>query len=274
MRRSQALVLSSLVGMSLMTTGCVEMWGRAKFERDIEVVFLLPPGSGVSTTTKNGSITLADMPRDDVLVRAHVRATTQERADLVEIVGTADAGWLEIKAVWPEVRKGSEGVSFEIDAPGGRAVRADTGNGGVTITGFAGGADAETSNGKIHVEGHDGPISADTSNGAVTILGAIGVVDAETSNGTVRVELADDGTGPVRIGTSNGSVALVVGPGFVGQISADTSNGKIGVLDETAGGRASLIRDRKTSKLVQVGEGDAESRVDTSNGTVVVTVRD
>lgn len=274
MRRSQASVVSSLVGMSVITTGCVSTWERARFDRDIEVVLLLPAGLGVSAEAHNGSITIGEASRDDVLVRAHVKAVTQERADLVEIAGSASSGWLEIRAVWPERRRSNEGVSFVIDAPGGRAVRADTANGAVRITGFAGGAAVETSNGAVRIEGHDGPIRADTSNGGITVLGATGAVDADTSNGGVRVELAAGGTGPVRIDTSNGAVVLVVGPGFSGRIDADTSNGVVRVVDESGEGRTRLVRDRRASKLVEVAGGGAASWVDTSNGSVEITVRD
>ncbi len=274
MTRTQVLVISSMVGMGFLAGGCGSIFQQARFEREIEVVFLLPPGAGVSAFCTNGAITLAEAPRDDVLIRALVKAVSQERADLVEIVGSVEAGWLEIKAVWPEVRKGNEGVSFHIDAPGGRGVRASTSNGAITITGFAGGAEADTSNGAVQIEGHDGVIRADTSNGKITVLGATGAVTADTSNGKVRVELADAGTGPVQIGSSNGAVVLIVGPGFAGRIDAETSNGSIQVLDEASTGRMTLIEDRKKSKVVQVGESDAKSIVETSNGSVKITVRD
>ncbi|VAX36295.1 hypothetical protein MNBD_PLANCTO03-550 [hydrothermal vent metagenome] len=277
MTRTQVLVVSLMVGVGaagLCATGCGSVWQQARFEREIEVQFLLPPGSGVSVVATNGSITLAEAARDDVLVRAVVKAVSQERAEAVEIVGTANAGWLEVKAVWPEARKGNEGVSFVIDAPGGRMVRADTSNGAITITGFAGGAEADTSNGAVSIEGHEGPIVAETSNGKITVLGATERVEADTSNGTVRVELADEGSGPVLIDTSNGSVVLVVGPGFAGQIKTETSNGSIQVSDEAAGERVRLVTDEKKSKVVQVGEGETESVVDTSNGSVTITIHD
>lgn len=277
LRRPQALVIAAavgVVGMGFVLSGCGSVFAQARFERDISVQFLLPAGSGISVIAKNGSITLAEKQRDDVLVVAHVKAVTQERADAVEIVGSIDSGWLEIKAVWPEARKGNEGVSFAVDGPGGRAVKADTSNGSITITGFAGGVDADTSNGAVRIEEHEGPIVVETSNGRITVLGATEAVDADTSNGKVRVELADEGYGPVRIDTSNGGVMLLVGPGFAGRIDADTSNGKITLLDEAAAGRVTLTEDGKKSKVVQVGESETESVVDTSNGSVTITVQD
>ena len=269
MRRNRVLLAAVSAGVMAVAAGCGTSWRQARFERDVELTILHPAGSGVGATTANGAVRLTEAARDDVLVRARIRATTQERADAVAIVGEDEGGWLEVRAVWPEVRKGSEGVSFEIDAPGGRMVRAETGNGAVTITGFAGGAEVETSNGAVRVESHDGPVDARTSNGRVTILAAAGPVRADTSNGAVRVELTDTANGPLDIDTSNGAVTLIVGPGFTGRIDADTSNGSV----RASGARIVSASGSKTHKVVQVGEGGEDSTIETSNGSVEIEVR-
>jgi hypothetical protein len=272
MRIVKPLSFLLIAGCSFGTSGCLEVWEQARFTRDVEVTFLLPPGSGVAATTQNGAIDLAEAQRDDVLVRAHVRATSQERADAVQIVADTDEPeWLEISVVWPTERKSSEGVSFVIEAPGGRPVRASTGNGELVLTGFSGGAHLSTSNGAVTATGHDGAVRADTSNGAITIVGATGAVDAETSNGEVRVELADHSAGPVELDSSNGAITLVVGPGFAGKISADTSNGAVNLSGEQ--GSVQQLSGERGSRTVQIGEGGAESRVETSNGQIHITVR-
>lgn len=260
--------LSACAVVSL--AGCASSWRQARFERDVEVAFPISAGTGVSATTDNGGVRMTEVARNDVLVRAHIRATSQERADAVEIVGHDDSGWLEVRVVWPPQRGPGEGVSFEIDGPGGRPVRADTGNGGVRVTGFAGGATLRTSNGEVWVERHVGPIDAGTSNGRITLLDATGEVLADTSNGEARVELADAGVGPVHIETSNGGVTLVVGPGFAGQIEADTSNGSV----RTGGGRMGAVSGSRTHKVVRVGDGGAGSSITTSNGSIEIGSRD
>ncbi len=274
MRRTQACVLSLVAGSTVLLSGCVGGWQNARFQRDIETVFLLPAGDGLHVRTANGSIELTEAMRDDVLVTATVRATTQERADAVQIVGSSVTGDLRISAVWPDERKGSEGVSFVIEAPGGRAVDVATSNGRVTIDGFAGGVLAESSNGQLIVRGHDGPIDLHTSNGKITVTDATGTVSVRTSNGRVTVNLADGAVGPVRARSSNGSIDLIVGPGFAGLVHTDTSNGSIGIHDETGSGRLEMVRDDRTEKVVRIGGGETESSLDTSNGSVSVTVRE
>lgn len=273
MRRTQACVLSLVAGSALVLPGCVGSWQNAKFQRDIEMVFLVPAGAGVGVRSNNGAVEIREAVRDDVLVKATVRATTQERADAVRLVGSSETGDLQISAVWPEDRKGSEGVSFVIEAPGGRPVDVGTSNGSVTIDGFAGGVTARSSNGQLIVRGHDGPIDLDTSNGKITVTGATGPIKAKTSNGRVSVELADGAAGPVNVDTSNGSVDLIVGPDFAGIVRTDTSNGSIRVQDGSGAGQLQMLRDEKSAKVVQLRGGETESVLDTSNGSIGVTVR-
>lgn len=274
MRRTRACVLSAVAGSTVLLSGCVSGWQNTRFERDIETTFLLPAGAGLHVRSANGGIELTEAMRDDVLVKATVRATTQERADAVRIVGSSESGDLQISAVWPGERKGSEGVSFTIEAPGGRAVDVATSNGGVWIDGFAGGVVAESSNGRVVVNAHDGPLELHTSNGKIVVTDATGSVRARTSNGRVTVKLAENGEGPVRARTSNGGIDLVVGPGFAGTIQTDTSNGSISVHDETSGGRLEMVRDGRTEKVIRIDAGATESSLDTSNGSVRVTVRE
>lgn len=274
MRRRDALVLTVVAGLAVFGSGCSSLWQEARFQRDVELTFLLPPGAGLEATSENGSVTLTEVARDDVLVRARIRATTQERADAVQIVADAASGaFLQVGASWPTSRTGSEGVSFEIEAPGNRQVRAQTSNGRIEVSGFAGGADLTTSNGAIEVRGHTGPVNARTSNGAVTIVGATDSVRVGTSNGAIRVELADGSSGPVDLDTSNGGVALVVGSGFSGEIDAHTSNGKVHTTDATGAGRVEVLGGGSTSKRVRIGGEGALSTIRTSNGSVGITSR-
>ncbi|MFG0259661.1 MAG: hypothetical protein ACF8LK_04835, partial [Phycisphaerales bacterium JB041] len=218
MRRTRACVLSMVAGSAVLLPGCVGSWQDAKFQRDIEMVFLVPAGAGVGVETGNGAVEIREAVRDDVLVKATVRATTQERADAVRLLGSSETGDLRISVVWPDTRKGSEGVSFLVEAPGGRPVDIATSNGIVTIDGFAGGVRARSSNGQLIVRGHNGPLDLDTSNGKITVTEATGPVRARTCTGRVSVELADGAVGPVNIDTSNGGIDMIVGPDFAGLV--------------------------------------------------------
>lgn len=271
MRLSRSCAASVFAAAAFFATGCVETMEQARFGREVEVVFPIGDASGLAVRGENGAVDLSESAREDVLVRAKIRAVSQERADGVEITAaSAPDGWLEIGAVWPTERTPNESVSFAVEAPGGRRVRALSSNGDIAIAGFETGAEAGTSNGRITVQGHEGAVQAKTSNGSVTVLGAAGPTEVRTSNGRVRIELADACVGPVTVKTSNGSVTLLVGPQFTGTIDADTSNGRVSV----AGGPVRLLRDGPSSRLLQIGDGETLSTIDTSNGSVTIEVRD
>lgn len=273
MRIRQAFAMVSVVGVLLMAGGCLSGWERASFRRDVELLFTIPAEAGLAAKATNGSVAMREGGSDEVRVVAHIRATSQERADAVRIIALETSDWLEIIAEWPEVRRGNEGVSFEIEAPGGRPVRARTSNGNVALVGFSGGASLDTSNGNVSVESHEGPIEIDTSNGNVVVHGASGSVMADTSNASITVSLTDDSRGPLTLDTSNGNVSLIVGPGFAGEIHADTSNGSVKIHDSGAGAVTELIRNDRTNKVVRIGEGGEASVIDTSNGSVDIEVR-
>lgn len=247
-------------------------------------------GSAIEVNSVNGAITISESDRGDVQVIAHVKARTEERLQLTNvIVNRDDLDNLTVGVEWPDGRKNNEGCSFEIELPNAENVTLRSSNGKITVVGLSGTATLETSNGSVRVEGFAGDVEADTSNGSVKIHNVDGAIDADTknggieiteakhqviadtSNGSVKVKLADDDSaGPVKIDTSNGSVTLELNSAFAGKLSCRTSNAKIR-LDGLDG---KVIDDGKRSKTVQFGDSMIESRIKTSNGSITVKQRD
>lgn len=240
----------------------------------------------LSVTTANGAIEVTRTDAPDVRINAVIRARTAERAAAAAIVARRAAdGTLEISIAWPDNRReGNEGASFTITAPGASAVRLDTSNGAVHLSGLSGPAELDTSNGPITVVGHAGDVNAQTSNGSIQLDDVIGAADAstsngnveliditghafaETSNGSITIQLARKCPGPFIADTSNGNVHVLLGPDFRGEVKADTSNGSASynVPHAVAGARS------RDSFTFRVGEGGAASRISTSNGSVQV----
>ncbi len=267
-----------IVGTLGLSVGCVGSFSQATFERDVQqpvaVDVSTPPVLQVKT--HNGKIVFTQTDRSDLLIRAHIRATSQTRLDAVKIVVDKTDDHITISPHWPDKRKGSEGVSFEIEAPVAGSIHADTNNGSVTVTGFDGEVVVETSNGAVRVSKHQGPINVETSNGAVHVVDATDAVHARTSNGKIAVSLVEKTDGPVHLDTSNGSVVLEVGSGFDGLIDADTSNGRVKVEDISSSGRLTMLKGSKTHKTIQLGHPDSNAQasiVDTSNGTITIVVK-
>jgi hypothetical protein len=264
----------------------------AREERNLTVT--LGAGRAIRVDAVNGSVSIvADSSLSLVAIKADVRgaARTEEeaRARLAEIGVVAenvDGGDLSISLVFPDGRaRNNEGCDFEIRTPGANGVSVSTGNGPIRIEGLAGLADLRTSNGAVTVVRHDGAVRVDTSNGPITIDDALGDaelvssngritvngarkgVKAKTSNGRIEFSAADGYASPFDLDTSNGSVNVFLPESASVDVSARTSNGDI----STRGGAMNVSGDKK-SKRIRVGEGTEPSRIDTSNGEVLVAI--
>lgn len=239
------------------------------------------------------------------------RGVTQEEADirLAQAVVTAERsgdGVLSIDPVFPDGPGNSESVSITVHIPDALGVGARTGNGSVTVRGMGGrlvvqtsngaitaadqggGALLETSNGRVTARNIDGATVIRTSNGAVTCraiggaldivtsngaVSAAGVAGATTlrsSNGAITLALGSDGVGPITAHSSNGAVSVTVGSQFAGLVALLSESGKVIVTDEI--GTAQSTSEDRGRADVQVGAGDAESRISSSNGTVELRV--
>ncbi len=267
-----AVLVCSLTALN----GCNFAWQQARFKETRQLMVDHQPGTALDIQTKNGAIDVQVVEVDSVEIDAHLKAMTQERLDLTEVVASRlDDGTLYLRVVWPEGgRKSSEGCSFDIRLPSAYGVTLVSSNGSLTLIGAAGEATMRTSNGRIHVENHDGNVVADTSNGRVVLAQIIGSVNVDTSNGAVRVDLADASSGPVHIDTSNGSVHVTVGGAFAGELAARTSNGSVSLVGFEPGEITEKSRRSCTlhaqSALGTPGEG-GESRIRSSNGSISIT---
>jgi DUF4097 and DUF4098 domain-containing protein YvlB len=109
-----------------------------------------------------------------------------------------------------------------------------------------------------------------TSNGEVMVADLAGSSHVRTSNGAISVMLHPEQTGPIDLSTSNGSIKAKVGPAFAGDVTLATSNGSVQVHDRA--GRIKSQTMRRSSGRLVVGEGGPESRLDSSNGSVVLEI--
>jgi hypothetical protein len=172
----------------------------------------------------------------------------------VSIPKRAGGGWINLN---------SDVTHITVRAADLSGIVATTSNGSISLGAFEGEAKLESSNGRIAVDGHRGPVNAETSNGSIDIKGATSVV-ADTSNGSIKVVLADDATGGLRLETSNGSITVDLPAAWQGTVSAETSLGSVNL----SGGK---VTGKGDSKSMTVGDGSkATASIETSNGSVTV----
>jgi hypothetical protein len=204
----------------------------------------------------NGSIAIDAWDRADVLVRARVVATADTDADARQIVSdvriTTDGG--RVRADGPG-RMGDRRwwVSWRVSVPRSQALRLDTSNGSIAITGVRAEVEAEAGNGSLRLSDLGGRVRAATRNGSVTV-DLTGTrwegdrLDVETTNGSVRVHVPDGYAAHLETGTTNGSVRIDFPITVQGRLNRDVST--------------------------DIGGGGPTVRVRTHNGSVRIERRD
>jgi hypothetical protein len=199
----------------------------------------------------NGGIRVEGWSRNEIRIRAKVRAWDHDEEDAMEtlkdIVIQTDRE--RVMAKGPKLKGSRRGwsVSYELMVP-------EKSN-----------LDLETLNGGISIENVDGEIEAEAVNGGLKLSQLAGDVDVHTTNGGLSVELHGKswrGRG-LDASTTNGGVKLWVPDDYNADLETGTVNGSIDFdFPVTVQGRI--------SKLLKatLGEGGPKIRVTTTNGGV------
>jgi hypothetical protein len=141
----------------------------------------------------------------------------------------------------------SPGASMEITAPSNTLLELKSSNGRVEVRGIHQSGSLKTSNGRIIAVDASGEYQLDTSNGSIEFDGELtpgGNNDFDTSNGNITVKLRGKPSVNLDASTSNGSV-----------------ESDLAITTESFGDNQ--IKGK-------IGDGEAELRVRTSNGSIRV----
>ena len=265
-RSSSALFFLGLATLPtcILSPGC--QFGPARHRETRTLERPHQEGGSLAVHTVNGAIRVRRDQAEAVTIRARIAALTRERLEGVEVLAERDpGGLLTIEARWPAPgRRNNEGCSFEVTLPGAKGVVLETRNGAIHLEGLEGRARLATSNGGVRVPSHRGSLEIETSNGSVQARVPAGPVRVRTSNGSVTVAA---GTGPVEVETSNGGVRLTAGPAFAGELALSTSNGRIDLPDREL---VEVLRKSRNRVRLRLGRGNGESRIATTNGSILV----
>jgi DUF4097 and DUF4098 domain-containing protein YvlB len=217
----------------------------------------LPDGARLTIKNLNGPIDVRASSSDRVEVRTIVRAESRGNvADVTFDVRERSADDVEICTVyqgksdcephnsWNNVRVS---VRYIVDLPKTMRLRANTGNGAISVTQTVAEIDANTGNGDVVIRESMGRVGVATGNGDVTITSARGPVrvssgngrivantsrgpvEASTGNGDIDVKMASlpADQGSMTFTTGSGSVRVALPADFNGEVDANTGNGSI-----------------------------------------------
>lgn len=212
----------------------------------------LPAGPLTVDAGDNGGITVAAWDRNEIRVRAVVRASarTDDRARDIANGVQVQSGGGRVSATGPDrerARREWWSVSYRINVPRKNDLDLSANNGGINITGVT------------------GNLRFDTTNGGVRLTDLAGRVNGSTRNGGLTVDLGGsrwEGEG-LDVETSNGGVTVAVPEGYNAQLETRTVNGGFrSDIPLTLQGELSSRRGIST----QLGSGGPTVRVRTTNG--------
>ncbi len=148
-------------------------------------------------------------------------------------------------------------------------IGAKTGAGRVRILRGRGSVSAGTGSGEIELRDFAGPIRADTGSGDIVLSGvsAAEAIEADTGSGDVRIAGDLSGLERLDIDTGSGDVELR-GAGWPDmRISIGTGSGSI----EAEVPDAELVRSRRNSAELTLGDGRHRGRISTGSGDISLT---
>lgn len=135
------------------------------------------------------------------------------------------------------------GASFKVTAPASLSVKADTGAGGITVSGMTGELDADTGAGSITGASCLSAIRADAGAGSIKLEGLCGQADADTGAGSIELRWARvPASGKVKADSGAGSITLVFPPDASLDVDADPGVGGLN-NDFSAGGKLKVEAD-------------------------------
>jgi hypothetical protein len=207
----------------------------------------------------NGGIRVSGWDRNEILVRAQVRAQAETRPEaeqLLKEIRVVSAGG-RVESDGPKWEGGSKNnrkswsVSFEIFVPKRGDLKLETVNGGINVAEVAGNIEAHTVNGGLNFARAAGRVKGETVNGGITMD-----LDGSTWQGE-----------GIDLETVNGGVNLRVPEAYSAHVRASTVHG--GMNADFAGAQVEG-KDTNRSMNLTLGSGGPTVKLQTVNGGVSV----
>jgi DUF4097 and DUF4098 domain-containing protein YvlB len=123
----------------------------------------------------------------------------------------------------------------------------------------------DNTNGKAEIYEVNNNVNINLTNGSVKLTRTTGVVSADITNGKIKGEL--DSTKGLDLKTVNGNISLELGDKFSGKFRMETVNGKI---SKKSFDFKDVDDDKKYFKGT-LGEGNADVKLETTNGKIALT---
>ena len=197
----------------------------------------------------------------------------KRRSELVKLYATRAADQtVVVQPMFPGKPMRRDSARIRIIVPRCAEASLKSTSGALTALGTAGKLRLNAKSGALKVERHTGSIDAVTGDGTIDITGATAEVRASAgAGGDVKVALADGNDLPFDIEARTGSVRIEVAKDFDGTVKMHTTSGDLDLSDP--GKRTRTPQTSEHTRTIEVGAPGGQSEVRTTTGSVKLVVR-
>lgn len=228
------------------------------------------------TAEHNGGIqvTTWDKPEIGLKLCKEVAAGDEGAARQVLAETHLEINGSKISIHTPEEDSYSLGTVLLVKAPRNANLNLNVHNGGVSLNGFIGTAEAHALNGGISFNRSSGKLTAEAENGGISIKDCAGEVSAKVENGGLSITLPErwEGKG-LEAHTRNGGLVVSVPKTFSGGLEVTASEHTSIICKDDACGAGERTWDNGR-KMFRMGGANPQVRASTENGGIVIKDRE
>lgn len=240
-----------------------------------EEVKTIPNQPLTITAEHNGGIQVTTWDKPEVGLKLCKQIAVDDESEGRKLLAETrlDINGSRISVHAPEGNHHSLGTVLLVKAPRNATLNLSVHNGGISLSGFTGTAEAHAQNGGISFRRSTGKLTAQAENGGISIKDCGGEVNAKVENGGLSIALPDrwEGKG-LEAHAQNGGLVVSVPKSFNGglEVAASEHTSIICKDDICSAGERSWDNGHK---LFRMGGANPQVRATTENGGIVIEER-
>jgi DUF4097 and DUF4098 domain-containing protein YvlB len=227
------------------------------------------------TAEHNGGIHVTTWDKPEVSLKLCKQIAVDDESEGRRLLAETrlDINGSKVSVRTPEENHHSLGTVLLVKAPKNANLDLSVRNGGVSLSGFTGTAEAHAQNGGISFRRSSGKLTAEAENGGISIKDCGGEVSARVENGGLSIALPErwEGKG-LDARTRNGGLVVSVPRNFSGGLEVVASEHTSIVCKDDVCNAGERTWDNG-HKLFRMGGANPQVRATTDNGGIVIEER-
>ena len=228
------------------------------------------------TAEQNGGIQVTNWDKPEIGLKLCKQVATDDESRGRQLLADThlEINGSNISVHAPEENHHSLGTVLLVKAPKNANLNLHVHNGGVSLSGFTGTAEAHAQNGGISFKGSSGKLTAQAENGGISIKDCGGEINAKVENGGLSITLPErwEGKG-LDARARNGGLVVAVPKNFNGGLEVLASEHTSIICKDEVCNQGERTWDSGGHKLFRMGGSNPQVHAETENGGIVIQER-